>query len=565
MVFEAWGFGISSIATAAKESAKTGRWNISNSQLKGGAKEIASIVADQFFPFSPAQLKAWKDDPNLLANTEPATYAEPDFYVWYHPEESFGSIFDNLTEHVMGKRSPDLSADGRPLGDTDPNLSPIGPYREYDANKGIYAIYDSSYFAGNAKKYNIEASTKNLLENELYPEDRAKEVRKKVNDANHTMDTTPGNWWAEISQKYFSTSYDPSSNEPIAISDKQLTTMPEVYSPRSTSESANTDLVKAGGVPDYLKTGELRAYFTLDWRQDWVKKATNILRPTTLTLDDLNSFRVNDKFFFNKTDIIANSSTDIGELSFSNRPNFSMKEIEKYIDDFLKDENFKSHAETSPRGIKGVSFDDISIGTFLSQMLNSDAPWLLRCAKVSANWRRYFTFNKEAEIPFDGTSKGVDGLLANWQYVDYLGAKYGIDPHIIRAVFMRRDNFGEFSKGVIDQGFGDFRGSDDPKTALNDFCRVYKEYADKFYNIPSLVLLAVNMRMTERGLKYTQHEGAELSDKVFDTLSAAAWDIKKNRFSKESTLKIAETLNRFPDIGAAIDQYFSAYTLFSIV
>lgn len=557
---------------------------------------IAQIVAQQFYPTSAQQIadnwakdargKSTEDTLIKPSGVESSAFAEPDFFAWYHPDDSFGNIFDDLSKHQMGvgpqknvDGSPQnlepnkFNAQGRPTGDRDSSKLPSGPYREYNPNDGLTAIFETEHYAGNASKFSIEGQTQKILKSGLYPKERANVVKKAVAESDHSIDQANGAWWTILEQNYLAAKYSNDTNIPIYSDPAQDASMVGVDVVKSEGAKANTIPTKIDAPNAYGDANEIAPYYTIDWRQNEIKTACSFLNTYNLTVQDLESFNTDNFFFASNSEELLDSGSVLtnafrilkrgilAENQADPENPLTMPKIEDGIKTSIKyymlqnDEDRKAMAERLQ--------DENGYGFVPGPMLlPTTAPWIVRSALISANFRRIQSDPNSVSIP-SFNSNGREGIIETWNYIDALGAKYNIDPHILRSVFVRRTNFGQFDRiASQEEGFGDFNLPNNPKEALEIFALQYSIFAKELYNVPSIVLLATNIQFTNNGAPLRaldDQNKSNIKKEVWEQLRSAAAAVATNRRSTTAIQAIKSILNRYPEVGKIVDDYYASY------
>lgn len=553
--------------------------------------KIVSLVQNQYFPdhantivkyFNPAQV-------NFIAN-EPGSFVEPDFYVWYHHEETFGSIFDGLSEHLMG-RGPQLragsnnkfhrkkdafTAEGRATGTEDPSKSPVGPYREHDTLAGVSAEYDASYFSANGSKYNLEEQAKKTFES-LYPPKRAQMWKDKLAEAEKDLIDDQRGWWKLILSKYTTSTFREDSNR-MELSEAQKATMARVYVYTSTTTAPNIDPILEGAIPPFSQVQQdLWKYFTLDWKQKMLAEIAGFLPTATLTSDALRGFWHNASFYAtNPHELLPPLDSEVANPGI---PDFSytakvLAGTNKVPDDMtIKDieDSIRVNLQKSNSHIQDIIKKQASfaLGIGLTNDMKMPGPlqhsrtlpWIIRVGLINANYRRVKSLPRNHNYPKDYSVTGHHAITANWDYVDALAIQYNMDPHILRAVFLKRDGFGHYDvQGSKEEGKGDFNFSPDLdyQQSIDLFAQTYKYYSQFTQNIPSLTLLCINLKYTSNGERYLDAKG-EIKAEVLENISNSAKRIASNRLSDEAATEISSILNQYGMVSNTIDQYFSTY------
>jgi len=565
---------------------------------------IVNMVADQFFPSEAKTIKSkWQPHLSRRVGDESGAFAEPDFYVFYNPDDSFANIFDGITEHQLGvgpqhkvknlnskdpsertnknnkteetKKNP-FAATGRPGGIEDPTKLPTSGYREYDPNYNVTAVFPTEMYAVNGVKYPIGLMREKVYNENLMPPENAELAKEQINASKQTLDEDPQAWWTKLEAKYAMSTFK-EGEKLFYIGDKQVASMAEVYSFTSdTLNKANLVPLQEGTANPFNKaTNDTGRYFTIDWRQSFTKKVAGSIA-TPYPVDEFKTKLAtyagqNTKFFFNtQNDLLADGQND----------DFSMQDIENMIifDIYANDKPSKQQekVELAKKIITGalIAFNPaakaaamfITAGAaiyenYIKKFAVADNAWTTRCANLNAYWG---SIEKLSPTVVDRTiptweKTGIEGIIETWDSFDRLGKAYEFDPHVLRAFFLRRDGFGKYKPSAsVDTGFGDISVEGTKESVVVFVAKLYNAYAKAFYNIPSLALLCVNIRTLSQCAAYRTNNG-DIKPEVFENIKRMADTCKNKRFSQSSVDAIAKILNQYPEAGNSIDQYYAAY------
>ncbi len=572
-------FWIGAITAGAK------RWNPKNPdglrRLNKGImpeqKAIIEMISDQFYPsYANRIANTWELNQNLNAKALPGSYVDPDFYCWYDPDHSFGSIFDDLAEHLMGpgpqsneKGSPKnkegytLAAPGRDDSVTDPNQLPVAPYREYDPTFGTTTVYSHKYWAANPERVKVERELIDAYNTHTYPENRANRARTAMDNVKKEMDGTQGAWWPTFLDYNISFLSPDKKILRLSVEQEKAALNGWINDKFLNPEEDSVDSIDR---TKYFTTyTDANRYFELKWRQEQTIKAASSLKPSVMLPNRIkDSFLRNPYFLFNNPQVL-----------YDNPNGINLREIEEairqHIDSYSIDFRDYKKKYKEPDWEPTTEFDvpPIQSGPYLPQgLIISQGPsYLAKTAMLSAGLMSATTVPNGFVFGQDA----VSSMIENWNFVDSIGHRYKIDPHVIRAFFMRRDGFGQFDPlGSVEDGFGDLDPeatrsdrNNDPATARNNvdiFSKLYNRNLQRLKRVPTLALIATQMMLTTTARRdYYDNEKKDIKAEILTDLKNMADSINLSRYSQGTARILSQAIKKYWSAANVVDQYYAGY------
>lgn len=556
---------------------------LSKSIFSEQERAIIREVID-FYPYYAQEMSKdgfFKDYHNqFISGIEPDAYVDPDFFVWYRPEETFGRMFDGITEHLMGpgpqkssdNPKPSLAAKGNT--NTDKGKIPAPQYREYNPNHGLIHSYPPEYWAANGTLYSIEAGMIRARDQDVYPKEVYNQVKSKVEAAEQKLDIEPDAWWRGILSKYtFS----------VIPSDKQggkriFTTAPNVEEDMVNGVASPTSIdPQIGGEEDFLNTikttGDLEKYYTIDWKTKMAYRVSSLTPSTPFNVDSLG--RTNEKFYF-KDELAIQSilnfqfestSYDYYGIFQFESITYNIGEIEQFIEYYITNgptglsKNAVNNIKNSPyfltrllgwAGSDGSPDNRGILQKVFSTSWNNPNPWIERVAQINNYHRTLPVVN----YGYDASKDTELGRI--WNHAEKLSDV--ADPHVIRAFIIRRG--GSVGKRAsIEKGYADLvfpKGTTNADAFLS-LCESYKLYLEK-YKVPTIALLALQMKYTIIGQRdYYSKETGAFKEEVEKDLTNTASIVSQNRLSAQAIQAIRGLLQKYELLSEAIDQYYAGY------
>ena len=510
------------------------------------ASQLIDWTADFFLNYSKP-ISKWNAEP-LVTKRESISRVDPDFYIYYEPENSWEAVLDGVSEELMGKPNK-LRAEGRKSDD--PDKPYISPMRFYDTHHNTIHTYDATWFAANPHVYDVEKQTNDAHAN-MEPKEHADKVKGLYEDGRVSFEATKGNWWSRgytgVENKETKNIEFSAEQEAALYSDSQT-----VSSPHNPSDSAKT-----AELPDFSQ------YFDIGWRRKFLISCANILPAKPFGKNNLNWTSTGNDFFFRPDTILTN--IDEYKAAFINTGSFLEASFgfggQSSV--FSEDQNVTfSDLEILMKGIvKG--YDGIENSSSLtldeaSNLTGNDHPWLFRSAYYSGVSSFYNSSSTNESFQTGSSSQEI--ILNN---INYICSNYNnIDPNIIIAVFNLRDGFGTIKRpsGVI----GDWKPSfastiTNYPQSINLFCGTYSINMGRFGNIPSIALLATELQLADGYDQYLDPVSHDLTKDAIDRLTKSASDaVSSGRTTLQAGAAIQNALNSFGTAGKMVDAYFTYY------
>jgi hypothetical protein len=507
----------------------------------------------EFLPEYGTDMKGWTQflgTKNRLS--ESGTYANPDFYVYYDPRDTWGFLVDTLSGELMGKRDG-LMATGQTPAQAKAS-PPQGGIRFTDSAHGdLRSVSDKDFFTSNSERIGDHLQ---LLYTQTFPADRAKTTKDLARKWEAEMDARAGadRWWQGGSVHVSVANAD---NPNIIVLDPD--TKRDLYSGQLGPSVLNFEPQLQNG---NLTSGEnsdgdaLLEFNRLSWRQDWTRKAAGMGAAKSSEYEQLLNEGSDVNRFSLSPDLIANqtlhSVTTIDALNTLTRKN-----VEYQLGADVGDDDF--FPVLDDRG--SASSPETSHITFLG-----------KTARANSVYARWKTAQASETPPISlGSNDGQKNFVDSYDYIDWQSSRYAnVDPQIIRALLLRRDGLGAYKAllstgqtgfGDLDEAYLTSRGLDgkNPESVIRALTKDYSQYMAQYGNVPSLALTALNMQINSaaRG-KWLDDKGQLLPD-VDKHLKNVADQLRGNRFSPKAGQLIQDALAVYPEASRQVNEYFTGY------
>lgn len=477
-------------------------------------------------------INTFKPDEYQVARYSPNNYAEPDFYIYYDPRQSFGSDVDGLAKHLMGEREG-LTAKPR---ERDDNKTQPGAYVEHD-QLGLSTNYGVSHWGVNPAVSPIEKNITDALAN-TYPTARRDQVLKIYNEeADQKLNQNSQAWW-QSAHSYGSKVTD---NSAILKEDK------EFYRVRMPDEAFIPDNDSSGTpLPARIALNDLEDFFKYRWRQELHVDLSRLIPAQEI---DMN-------YTLERFAPIREENLDATKNpNLSNAPEgYSIADLKssllKTINGSFNRENQKEQWYSDNLMI---SRENWSRGIYSTRL-----GFVNGVALVNANFR----FNsKRSEAP--EFISGSDNLIRTWNYIDYKCAKAELpDPNIIRSILYMRDNFGSSNTGnlpgSLDPSFGNLDATPDDKlkTSIDVIIKIYSDFWVRYNYNPSIALMATTMMIDSKARSQFLIDG-KIKPEVDQNL--LAFSTTDARFSEEFVTSIKKASDQYAIPGNALYAYYQGY------
>lgn len=521
------------------------------SRLNVMDRKVLKTVAE-FLPRWSEEMSQWtqfRNSANRLSDS--GVYADPDFYVYYDPRDSWGHLVDTLTEELMGQQDA-LKARGHE-GQAKDQPAHKSAVRFTDPVHGdVRSAMDGDFFTATAEKIGQHNT---LLYDQMYPVERAQAVKAEKDAAEERFDAKSiGQWW-NPNGKLLSVA-DPNDPNTIILSQAQQL---DFYRGVVSDQNTNFEEQLSGGnpaakLPANLTTGEVQAdqypaasdWLSLGWRQNLLRQIMAGGRSGTYGASRSQANR-HDGWADYPVYWVPTSRSFYGELA-PLQPKQTTAELKAEIEDDLRKYNTKS---------------DGGVFSFLHKAMAANS---LDAREIKAGQPAISIQSGSQDL-----NKNFDGLDP---YVRWSSNKHGpgnvVDPRVIEAVLLRRGGMGAFDqKGSQNQGgLGDLSLEylrenamlDMPREGVIDtLVKQYAQYMKEFSNVPTLALLALNMNIdAKQRAKYWTKDDQGIKASILDDLRQAGRDVSARRFGPEAATTIRDTLLKYQG-SEQLDEYFTAY------
>lgn len=572
--FEGW---ITICRRLAKDyqSAKDKTQFLERGVLKGNTKsqtlapyelEVLKHVR-QFFEGSALEMVKWQD---FTGQGRPGTvvsrYMDPDFFIYYNSDSSWGSVFDGVTNHIMGPPDDQNRATGHPQS-TDDGRYPQGSIRFTDPNlAGVTSVSDPNYFA--VIDNQIGDQLNQLDKNSFLPfaasQTELEEYRKKIEEQVQATDNRK-RWWPSSNSYTISVSApgDPSS---LQLSPEQAAAFANgLLDDRARNFQESLQFVQGTGKTGAVLTDSelaegsaIDAFLSLGWRQE---KAFEIAahgssnpKPTNRDLSQHSG----EFWLSNLKEVLQTKvGSQMGPGILAEGDTLEKQDLDEAFRLWYQ-EGATDHSGTIPNTqLSKARFILMQGGGFKTDGKDF----------ATTTWRVNQNF-QAAQIRDVTVSYGQfeDNLAGSWDFIDaYCRTKGNVDPHIIRAILIRHDGLGAFQSQASgeDIGFGDFHplfiSGGTPTERTRQLIDRFSDHMRKFNNVPSIALTALTMEMrSEMRTLYLDADG-KIPAGNMEKMQAASAAVATHRFSRQGVSDIQSLILKFPRIADQVDGYYATY------
>lgn len=496
------------------------------------------------------------DDRTRGAYTQ--VFVDPDFFCCYDPSTSWGAVLDKLALEELGWKP------GMKQGTT-PDSTKAAFYREFSPLSKTYTVFGSEFHSAPA------ADTHTILK---------KASREAVPQANHKQytelveqhlgdDQFPGMW------KYIKRD-TASVDDTDTYFDQNEAAM---FGPFVGKHDFITDVEEPAaesGINTAAMSEALSEFMSIKWRQEALVRAIMAGSAESKTYSgsvvDLDSYE-------NSGFLIRTKLDSIGERV----ANF----VARWTEGFLGNDTTRNLGGRVPTPDALAVADAVNEGTETLDSLLKKAldqagspfkggaddvlSFVQRTKLTSSNYYRWLGHENALKdylySPGPDTNSATGALLSTRELVDRAAGRYEIDPHIVRAFFLRRSGLGSVDLSAVSPSQAGIGGMSpqiekaqdgDPRVQVDLFCSRFKSYLSK-YKLPTLALCATYAELTDKGREAYWRTGA-MDPKLDSMLSGAAAKLssKETRFTPEGLSTLQEVVGQTPFAGE-IDGVWSGY------
>ena len=521
-------------------------------------------ICEEFFqdPYCLTQMAAFKAVNTTHGNqgVELEGYVDPDFYIDYDVNHSWGASFDKIALGEVGAPTAKLEGKG---ADT--------IYRLFSPMHDLYTVHTN--YIGNPVSNIAEESVTGLTNS--YPEANRDRAIAGAQKAASKMDANPQAWWVKRKSTVTTVNTDGAftDDNPAYLTGSANTSMVPLAGIDPAALDATINKVKNAGI-------DFRKFLSYDWRRKALQSAALAGASYGIAgYDFIHDYKDKDSGFL--VAAYANPTEGLhGAIEgFLNNFVFTSKTSNDVVKslppdailvlDALNDDEHKSFllsADNKPSNLEGIFnviknqaiTKNIDLNSNVLNFTNShQVDGLSQVQKTliqSANYESAWSLTGKVFPEPSGEDK-YEQLYTLGPAIDFYANKYKIDPNIIRAFILRTL--------PTDSGVGYLRL--DAKVAstglLNDgldtLCSTYGKYLGVFNQKPTLALAATYIEVSPSG-RADKWTGSTTSNGLIPSVNSAFLKASAAPPSTTQLVQLQEAVNA-SGIGPIIEDYWTAY------
>jgi hypothetical protein len=488
-----------------------------------------------------------------------SSFVDPDFFVCYDEDMTFNSTLTRLCEKEFGSPKPGYRADTSKV-----DQSTV--WREYDPTFRTNTMYGPAYRGSDGEE--TEDHVKQALKN-TYPEDKRAAAEAALKEAGAKLEEHPSAWWKGTSANLEGEAFE--DNNPEYLRGSQNKAIMPILDTDASGQAAVEYANKFG-----KDTYDLLSF---SWRRRMVAEALktqNFSGP--LTEDNIKS----DGYLLPFVEIdfdstlakVAGFMANLGD-SFTK---LVVGDLGVGVPTFdklkLLPEDVRGYIQYASEDFENRPLSDLVNQAFkqsrkpeLEEFIESSKlSFIQRTAIQKKNFDKVgttYSTQKAAE------STPLKHLIAFGEMYDSIGKKWGVDPHILRAYFLRNGGYGTLQVGNTatgNTGWGLLskevvKGNESPVQVVDLFAQTFSKYLKKYQNIPSLALIATFAELDSSGRKefWGGTAGNTLSTKLDTFLSTTADKVGRSKGSEAGAKILQQAISSLPKFPDRINVIWAAY------
>jgi len=525
-----------------------------------------------------------------LPKTDLSTFAlsgswvDPDFYYCYDVDTLWGALIDKAAASEYGERQKDFT----PGEIKDPSKATL--YREFDPLFNAYTVHKPGYIGSGIN--DIDNELTDAANNRTFPVENKDAGIRAAKSASEAMDATIGAWWKQRTTQSDSLKGF-AGDVPEYLKGEENSASLLTVGTNGSEDSANDALTLAPEIRN--------DFMNFQWRIQKLKEAAALGWANGSAHYDLYNRGGWGWTFQNNLDSRAFLvPVELGSRSIAygvNTPFEGVFELERDLVKFLgldvpsfevlktlpedyvylswwfsrKEEN-ASDTQVGWNGILDLvrkdTFNKVK-GTFANfgpYQSSNKISFYQKTAIAAAGFQA--KINKPTTDGFyvPAGNSATEAMIASMSMFDELGAKYKVDPHIIRAFCLRRTGFGleNIRPDSGDAGWLQLNTEVVPSSANFKDCvevvfATYAKYLKRFNNIPTLALTATHIELTSKG-REKHWVSADFDENLLAAFKTVQARLSTSRYGEAAK----NAVNTFfasvaTQIKVIIDDYWTAY------
>jgi hypothetical protein len=526
-------------------------------------------------------------------------YVDPDFYLVYDSDNSWGKLLDKAMGIDFGKRLDNLEGTGPASGPVTEvkkfwdGTDKTGVAQTDKRVKAVYRVFDPLFNTYTEHSYKMLGSAAEV-ENEYYdathsrtyPVANREKGIKVAKSMGATMEQHPSHWWKSTVAKLDETSSSIVDNNPEYLEGPSINARIPIVDQGNNAEN-NIALVNGLG-------SDLHRFFDLKWRRDTLgvaalegeKYGTNLysrltsdkikngnfliptnVYPTEGWLGQATGFTSNiTSLLFGAVDnetvrtlpgealLLMRVSSSVSAQQERQNPELqSLEEITR----IARKRTLKDRKDDIPKAPTTTPQEEIE--RVVWENTPDELAHVQKTLIQSANFQYPLSNPKK-----DFTKQSItEAMLESAPLFDLVASTHKVDPNVLRAFVLRRSGFGTVDPKVYpdDTGFAflsrEVVSNFDSKESLNYLASTYARYLKEYNNIPTIALTATYIETTHEGRKkwWVGKGFAESVQKALkrgaDSLAVSPYGSK----AKDTINKMLESIH----LGPIMDEFWGGY------
>lgn len=510
------------------------------------------------------------------------SWVDPDFYYCYDVDTLWGALIDKAAASEYGERQKDLT----PGEIKDPSKATL--YREFDPLYNTYTVHTPGYLGSGIN--DIDNELTDAANNRTFPVENKEAGIKAARSATEAMDSTIGAWWKQRTTQSDSLKGF-AGDVPEYLNGENNNAFLLTVGTDGSEDSANDALVLAPEIRN--------DFMSFQWRIQKLKEASAFGLSNGTSHYDLYTHggwgfqnNLNSRAFLVPINLGTKSAAygvntpfegifDFGREFFRllgiNEPSYEV--LKTLPEDYLylswwftRQEQDDSNTKVGWSGILDLvrkdTFNKIKGKFSVVDPYQSDnkISFYQKTAIATAGFQSKITKSTNNEFYTPIGNSATEAMIASMGMFDELGAKYKVDPNVIRAFCLRRTGFGleNIRPDAGDAGWLQLNVEVLPSNANFKDCvelvfSTYAKYLKRFNNIPTLALTATHIELTSKG-REKHWVGGDFDENLLTAFKNAQARLSSSRYGESAKNAINTFFSSVAtQIKLIIDDYWTAY------